>query len=87
MLYTPKMKEEIKKIKCPYDFIVDIVEYDLNPKFIGLRFYESQWKRFNDKERLACILYLDTIKGIIESQGVRVTLEPVSDILDKKVGR
>ena len=83
MLYTPQMKEAVRKQKPPHDFAIDIIEYDLDPKFIGIRFYESQWKRYNDKERLKCILYLDTIKSIIESHGVRVTLEPVSDILDK----
>lgn len=87
MLYTPKMKEEVRKHKPPHDFLVDIVEYNLNPKFIAVRFYESQWKRYNDSERLKCILYLDTVKSIIESHGVRVTLEPISDILDEKVGR
>lgn len=87
MLYTPQMKEEVRKHKPPHDFAIDIVEYDLNPKFIGIRFYESQWKRYSDSERLKCILYLDTVKSIIESHGVRVTLEPISDILDEKVGR
>lgn len=87
MLYTPKMREEVGRHRPPIDFMIDIVEYDLNPKFIGIRFYESQWKRYSDSERLKCILYLDTVKSIIESHGVRVTLEPISDILDEKVGR
>jgi len=88
MLYTPKMKEEVRSIKVPHDFAVDIIEYDLEPKFIGIRFYESQWKRFNDAERLKCIFYLEKLKTLLEGHGVMVTLEPVSDILQQtKNGR
>lgn len=83
-IYTPKMREEIRKYKPPHDFVIDIIEYDLNPKFLAIRFYESQWKRYNDAERLKCILYLDTIKTLLESYGVMVTLEPVSDLLENK---
>jgi len=81
MIYTPQMKEAVRQIPVPKDFSIDIVEYHINPKFLGIRFYESQWKHYNDGERLKCILYLDKIKTLLESHGVRVTLEPISDIL------
>lgn len=81
MIYTPKMKSEVRSIKAPHEFIVDIIEYDFDghDAFIGLRFYESQWEYYNESERLACILYLNKVKSIIESFGVRVTLDPVID--------
>lgn len=79
MIYTPKMKAAVHSVKVPHDFQVDIVEYDMYPPYIGLRFYESHWARFNDNERLRCIKYLQTLKMIIESFGVMVTLDPVYD--------
>jgi hypothetical protein len=84
VIYTPKMKEAVHAIPIPHDFAIDIVEYHLEPKFLAIRFYESQWMHYNDKERLKCILYLDRIKTLLESYGVMVTLEPVSDILENK---
>lgn len=80
MIYTPQMKAEIKSIRAPHEFVVDIVEYDMRgQEFIAIRFYESQWEYYNENERLNCIIYLDKIKRIIEKFGVRVTLEPVID--------
>jgi len=78
-LYTPKMREEVHKVKIPHDFVIDIVEYDLKPSFLAIRFYESQWLHYNDSERLKCIMYLDAVKTLLESHGVMVTLEPVID--------
>jgi hypothetical protein len=80
MIYTPRMREDVRSVKIPNDFKIDIVEYDLEPKFIAIRFYESQWRHFNENERMKCIMYLDKIKMILEGYGVLVTLEPVSDI-------
>lgn len=79
MIYTQKMRSAIAQLKAPHDFRVDIVEYDMNPKFIGLRFYEHQWAHYTDNERLRCLKYLGNIKNIIESHGVPVTLEPIID--------
>jgi hypothetical protein len=60
--------------------MMDIVEYDFVPPYIALRFYESHWRHMSDKERLKCISYMDTIKKIIESHGINVTLDPVYDV-------
>lgn len=80
MIYTPEIKKAVRSIKAPHEFIIDIVEYDLKGhEFLGIRFYESQWEYYDEKERLACILYLDRVKSMIESFGVRVTLDPVID--------
>lgn len=80
MIYTPKMKSEVKAIPIPLDFAVDIVEYDFVPPYIGLRFYESQWRHLSEKERLRCVGYLQRIKKVIEAYGVQVTLDPVYDL-------
>lgn len=80
MIYTHQMRSAVNAIKPPHDLIVDIVEYDMQMhKFIGIRFYESQWEYYNESERLRCIAYLTKIRSIIESFGVRTTLEPVID--------
>lgn len=79
MIYTQKMRSAISQLRSPHDFVVDIVEYDMNPRFIGLRFYENQWAHYTDGERLKCLNHLQKIKNIIEAYGVPVTLEPVID--------
>lgn len=80
MIYTPKIKQEVHTIPVPSDFVMDVVEYDMYPPYIGLRFYESHWRHMNDAERLKCILYLQRVKKIIESHGIQVTLDPVYDV-------
>ncbi len=80
MLYTPRMRQEVHSIKPPHDFIIDILEYTMGkPHFISVRFYESQWEYYNEKERLDCILYLSKIRKILTSSGCSVTLEPIID--------
>lgn len=80
MIYNQKIKSAVRSIRAPHEFVIDIIEYDLSGhQFLGIRFYESQWEYYNEKERLDCILYLNKIKSIIESFGVRATLDPVID--------
>ena len=80
MIYTPIIKSQVRSIPVPSDFVMDVVEYDLHPPYIGLRFYESHWRHMNEKERLKCIMYLQTVKKIIQSHGIQVTLDPVYDV-------
>ena len=80
MIYTPKIRQQVKSIKVPADFVMDVVEYDFYPPYIGLRFYESHWRHMSEMERLKCIEYLLKIKKIIESHGVSVTIDPVYDL-------
>jgi hypothetical protein len=80
MIYTPAMKREVKAVPVPYNFVMDIVEYDFSPPYIALRFYESHWRHMSEKERIKCAFYMDKIKKIIEAYGVNVTLDPVYDI-------
>lgn len=79
-VYTPKMKAEIKSLKVPADFVMDIIEYDFKPPYIGLRFYESHWRHMSEKERIRCVIYMQKVKKIIEAHGVQVTLDPVYDV-------
>jgi hypothetical protein len=80
MIYTPKIKSDVKSVPVPNDFVMDIVEYDFSPPYIALRFYESHWRIMSDKEKLKCIGYMDRVKKIIESYGIKVTLDPVYDV-------
>lgn len=80
MIYNPKIKAEVHSIPVPVNFVMDVVEYDLYPPYIGLRFYESHWRHMNDNERLKCISYLQKVKKVIESHGIPVTLDPVYDV-------
>jgi hypothetical protein len=78
MIYTPEIKRAVKGIPVPHDFIVDFIEYDIDPKrpFMSLRFYESQWEWFSEKERLNCLMYLEKVRKVLTSFGISVTLEP-----------
>jgi hypothetical protein len=81
MIYTSKMKSEVRSIPVPADFVMDIVEFDeFNPPYILLRFYESHWRHLSERERLKCIQYMEKIKRIIQSYGVKVSLDPVYDV-------
>jgi len=80
MIYTPQIRSQVKSIKVPDNFLMDIVEYDFKPPYIALRFYESHWRHMSDRERLKCVSYMDTVKKIIESHGINVTLDPVYDV-------
>ena len=83
-MYTQEMQKALRSIKPPHDFVIDIVKYDLDPKmpFLSVRFYESQWNYYTEKERLDCVAYLARIRKILTSFGVKVTLEPVIDTGD-----
>ncbi len=80
MIYTEQMKTAVRSIKAPHEFTIDIVVYDMGKSpYIGVRFYESQWEYYNEKERHDCLMYLSKIRTIIRSFGVNVTLDPVMD--------
>jgi hypothetical protein len=80
MIYTPKIKAQVHSIPVPADFVMDVVEYDMRPPYIGLRFYESHWRHMSEKERLKCIMYLQKVRNIIQGHGINVTLDPVYDV-------
>ena len=78
MIYTPEVRRVIKNISVPHDFIVDFIEYNIDPKhpFMGLRFYENQWEWFSEKERFDCLMYLEKVRKVLTGFGINVTLEP-----------
>jgi hypothetical protein len=82
-MYTENMKKAVRSVKIPKDFMVDILDYD---HFLTVQFYESQWRHFNDSERLLCIQYLTRVKNILEGFGAKVALDPILDVKypDKK---
>ena len=80
MIYNPKIQSQVRSIPVPVNFVMDVVEYDMRPPYIGLRFYESHWRHMNERERIKCVLYLQKVKKIIESYGIKVTLDPVYDV-------
>lgn len=79
MIYTAAMKRDVHSLKPPHDFTIDIVEYDMKPPFLSIRFYESQWVYYSETERLKCLEYIQKVREILTGYGVPVTLEPVID--------
>jgi len=76
-MYTSNMQQAFRSIPVPKDFKADVVDYG---KFLTIQFYESQWKHYNDSERLKCILYLKKVKIALERQGAVVALDPILDV-------
>lgn len=76
-MYTETMRKAVRSIPAPKDFNMDIVDYD---HFLTVQFYESQWRHFTDKERLRCLLYMETVKKTLEKLGASVALDPILDI-------
>lgn len=79
MLYTDKVKADLRTIKCPVDLTVDIVEYHEKPPFLALRFYESQWVHLSEQERHKVALYFTKVKAKLLEHGIPSTLEPIAD--------
>jgi hypothetical protein len=70
------MRRAVRSIQAPKDFNMDIVDYD---HFLTIQFYESQWRHFTEKERLRCLLYMETVKKTLEKLGASVALDPILD--------
>lgn len=76
-MYTKKIQSEVRKIKPPHGFVMDVIEYNvMQPHFIALRFYYEQWEHFSEKERYDCYNYILKVKNILTAHGIPVTLEP-----------
>jgi hypothetical protein len=76
MIYTPEVAAAIKSIPMPVEMTVDIVDYG---NYIGIRFYESQWKHLSESERMKMAMYFQAVKKMLEKGGVQSTLDPVYD--------
>jgi hypothetical protein len=55
---------------------MDIVKY---PEFLTIRLYESNFKHYDGLMKEQVINYVQMVKNIIESYGVRCELEGVPD--------
>ncbi len=82
VFYTEEMKKAIRQIQKPQMLLLDIAKY---PDFLALRLYEDNFLQFEGIKKEMVIDYLQKIKKIIESYGVRCELEgvPSRNVLGK----
>lgn len=74
VFYNDEMKRKLREIQRPPLLMMDVVMY---PEFLALRLYEDNFIQFQDKKREQVIEYVDKVKKMIESYGVRCELEGV----------
>ena len=74
VFYNEEMKKKIREIKKPMLLMVDIAMY---PDFLTIRLYEDNFLQFDGSKKEEVISYVDKIKKVIESFGVRCELEGV----------
>lgn len=71
-LYTKQVAQEVRRIKKPISFDLDIVAY---PEFLSLRVREEQIMSMNDVKQLQVMEYLQKVRVLLESYGIRCELE------------
>lgn len=71
-LYTRQVSQEVRNIKRPFSFALDIVAY---PEFLTLRVKEEEVMSMNDTKQLQLMDYLQKVRILIESHGIRCELE------------
>ena len=74
VFYTEEMKKRIHEIPKPGMLLMDVVKY---PEFLALRLYEDNFLQFDGSKKERVIDYIDKVKRVIESYGVRCELEGV----------
>jgi hypothetical protein len=75
VFYTKEMAQKIRDIKCPVgDLQMNIVQY---PEFLTIRLYEDNFLKYDGSIKLRVIDYIEMVKKLIESYGVRCELEGV----------
>jgi hypothetical protein len=73
VFYTDEMSKKVREIKKPVlDLLVDIVMY---PDFLAIRLYEDNFLQFDGTKKEMIIDYVNRVKKLIESYGVRCELE------------
>ena len=71
--YNKEMALKIRELKKPSsDLKMDIVKY---PEFLAIRLYEDNFARYDGSMKMRVIEYIEMVKKILESYGVRVELE------------
>jgi len=75
VFYTKEMAKKVREIKSPApDLRLDMVKY---PEFIAIRLYEDNFSKYDGSMKMRVIEYVEMVKKIVESYGVRCELEGV----------
>jgi hypothetical protein len=75
VFYNKEMALKIRElIKPAKDLKMDIAKY---PDFLAIRLYEDNFKQYDGSMKMRVIDYVEMVKKIIESYGVRCELEGV----------
>ena len=75
VFYNKEMALKIRELKKPAsDLKMDIVKY---PDFLAIRLYEKNFAKYDGSAKMRVIEYVEMVKKIIESYGVRCELEGV----------
>lgn len=72
VFYSPEMAAKVREIPKPGMLLMDIVKY---PEFIAIRLYEDNFIQFDGSSKERVIDYVNKVKKLIESYGVRCELE------------
>ena len=85
VFYNKAMSDAIRGLQKPVTGLqMDIVKY---PEFLCLRLYEDNFIQFTGNKKEMVIDYLEKVKKVIESYGVRCELEgvPSQNVLGKGI--
>lgn len=75
VFYTKEMSQKVRGLNKPVpDLMLDVVQY---PEFLALRLYEDNFIQYQGTKKEMVIDYVDKVKKLIESYGVRCELEGV----------
>lgn len=75
VFYTQEMAKAIRGLTKPVNNLqLDIVKY---PDFLAIRLYEDNFIQFDGIKKEMVIDYVDKVKRLLESYGVRCELEGV----------
>jgi hypothetical protein len=73
VFYTKEMAKKVRALSSPArDLQMDIVKY---PEFLAIRLYEDNFSQYDGSMKLRVIDYIEMVKKVLESYGVRVELE------------
>jgi len=75
VFYNKEMAKKIRELKSPArDLKMDIVKY---PDFLAIRLYEDNFIQYDGSLKMQIIEYIEMVKRVVESFGVRCELEGV----------
>lgn len=78
VLYNDNIAKAIREIKLPYaNLKVSIVEY---PGMLSVRIYESNLSEFSSAQHITIMEYLNMVRKLVESFGVKCDLEVAEGI-------